>query len=411
MTEEQMVEYITAHGGEIYIVGGWIRDKLAGKMPKDKDYVLCKMREIDFCMLFPDAKKVGRAFPVYLLEVDGKKCEIAFARRELKHGHGYKGFTVSYNEDIAIEDDLFRRDSRMNSIAFKLPEKIIIDPFSGGEDIKNKIICATSIHFQEDPVRALRAARQAAEFDFTIEEATVKQMKECGAELRGEPAERIMNELSRALSAQTPSVFFRYLKKAALLDIVFPEIAALAGQTQPCFYHPEGDSFEHTMLILDTVAASTDDAAVRFAALCHDLGKGLTPQNMLPHHYGHEKSGIIALDRWHKRMTLPSHWYYGASFTIREHMRAARLVKFGKIVDLLIAIEKNPLGADGFCTIISADNKMLPAYLKNIHLILELFHSIDMEKRPAFLKGKQIGEWLREQRVDVLASYIKNMNI
>lgn len=409
MTEEQFVKRIRKFGGEVYIVGGWVRDKLAGNMPKDKDYVLCHMKEECFCTLFPLAKKVGKSFPVYLIEIDGNNCEIAFARTEKKQGHGYKGFSVVYNEDVSIEDDLFRRDSRMNSIAMKLPEKIIVDPFHGSEDIKNKLICATSEHFSEDPVRAMRAARQAAEFNFSIAENTIRQMEKCGCELKNEPTERIMNELARAMVTKIPSIFFRYLQKASLLSLIFPEIAALIGQTQPLLFHPEGDSFEHTMLILDLVAQKSTDPAVRFAALCHDLGKGLTPKAMLPHHYGHEKTGITALAQWNQRMTLPVRWYQGAAFVIKEHMRAARLAKPGKIVDLLLKIEKNPLGVDGFCIVIKADSKVLPIYLQRIHFLLKLFHSVDMKERPVELKGREIANWLRSQRIALLKEYSSSL--
>ena len=405
LTEEDFGKIIKDNNGEVYIVGGWVRDTIIGRMPKDKDYVICRMREDLFCRLFPEAKKVGRAFPVYLMDIDGRSCEVAFARTERKHGSGYKGFDVVYNENISIEEDLFRRDSRMNSIAMKLPEKIIIDPFNGTNDIKNKCIRATSIHFGEDPVRALRAARQAAEFNFSIEKDTIQQMSNCANDLRNEPTERIMNEMTRALSAQKPSIFFRCLKDAELLDVIFPEIAALIGQVQPEYYHPEGDSFEHTMIILDQVSAGTTDVAVRFAALTHDLGKGLTPKEILPHHYGHEVTGLTALDEWNKRMTLPGKWYYGAAFIIREHMRAAHLRKAGKIVDLLVNIEKNPLSIDGFCIIIRADSKVLPYYLEDIRAILKLFHKIDMQKCPEHLQGKQIAEWVRSQRIMILNSY------
>ncbi len=410
LTETTFIKKINDNNGEVYIVGGWVRDMIAHNIPKDKDYVICKMTEILFCRLFPQAQKVGNAFPVYLMNIDNKLCEIAFARKEKKQGHGYKGFTVNYDADLTIEDDLLRRDTRINSIALKLPERTLIDPFNGVYDIKNKIIRAVSSHFQEDPVRALRAARQAAEFNYIIDELTLQQMQNCAAELLYEPSERIINELSRALAANKPSTFFRYLQKANLLTVTFPEIAALIGQTQPVIYHPEGDSFEHTMLILDKTALQTTDIAARFAALAHDLGKGLTPQSMLPHHYGHEKSGLLVLQKWNKRIILPKRWYNSASFVISEHMRAAHLTKPGKIADLLLSAEKNPLGIDNFSIIIHADNKSLPCYLEDSKLILKLFHEIDIKKCPANLRGRQIGQWLHQQRVNILNTYLQQYN-
>ena len=115
-----------------------------------------------------------------------------------------------------------------------------------------------------------------------------------------------MGELRRALAAQRPSVFFRVLRAADLLAVTFPEIAALEGKTQPTEFHPEGDALAHTLAMVDAVAEETEDIRTRFAALVHDLGKGLTPKEMLPHHYGHEKTGLTALAAWNRRMTLPS---------------------------------------------------------------------------------------------------------
>ncbi|WP_231036235.1 HD domain-containing protein [Pectinatus sottacetonis] len=410
MTEDTFVKTIIENNGELYITGGWVRDMIAGRIPHDKDYVICKMNESLFSQLFPQAKKIGKSFPVFLLHIDGKNCEIAFARKEKKVGSGYKGFIPIYNEKISIEEDLFRRDTRLNSIALKLPEKTLIDPFSGCTDIKNKLIHATSYHFGEDPVRALRAARQAAQFLFTIDNYTLQQMEKCALELKDEPGERIIIELTKALNTPMPSIFFRYLQKSHLLHIIFPEIFALRGQIQPAYCHPEGDSFEHTMLVLDQTAAVTSHTAARFAALCHDLGKGLTPANLLPHHYGHEITGLAVLKAWQKRTTLPKQWIKSAAFVIKEHMRAARLSKPGKIVDLVNSIEKNPLGIDDFCQIIKIDNKELPYYLENIHELLALFHSVDINKRPDHICGAQIAIWLRNQQIEILKRFI-NYNL
>jgi len=411
LTEDNFVKTITENNGEIYIVGGWVRDMIRNKPAKDKDYVVCKLTENLFCQLFPQAQKVGKSFPVFLLNINNKKCEIAFARTEEKKGLGYKGFTTIYTPSITIENDLWRRDTRMNSIALKLPERLIIDPFNGTDDINAKRIQATSIHFSEDPVRALRAARQAAELDFFVEESTLKLMYKCAEELQAEPGERIVNELKRALAAKKPTNFFIYLHKANLLQIIFPEIFALIGKTQPAFYHPEGDSFNHTMLALKQISQLTDNINTRFAALAHDLGKGLTPAAMLPHHYEHEETGLTALANWNKRTTLPKLWLNSAQFVIKEHMRAARLQKPAKIADMLAAIEKNPLGIDEFCKIIKVDNKELPNYLQDIHFILKLFHNINMSDCPAQLQGKQIADWLKNERTKLVNEYLHSKTL
>ena len=110
------MEKVRSCGGRIFIAGGWVRDKLRGAVPKDKDYVISGLAEALFCRAFPEAVKVGKSFPVYLLSIGGQDCEIAFARTERKTGAGYRGFAVSYDESVTIEEDLYRRDTTMNSM-------------------------------------------------------------------------------------------------------------------------------------------------------------------------------------------------------------------------------------------------------------------------------------------------------
>ena len=284
MLEKEFVRKINSIHGAAYVVGGWVRDYIRGVIPKDKDYVIAGVGEEDFTELFPQALKVGKSFPVYLLEINGESCEIAFARQERKTGVGYKGFAVLFDKSISIMDDLYRRDTTMNSIALDLQTLELIDPFQGKQHIAEQRILPTSHHFKDDPIRALRVARQAAQFNFSIDESAIALMKECREELMREPKERLFNELDKALQANKPSLFFLALREANLLDITYPQIHALIGQSQPAQYHPEGDAFNHTMDIVDRVSERNLRVEVRFAALAHDLGKGLTPQEELPTH-------------------------------------------------------------------------------------------------------------------------------
>lgn len=405
MNEKDFAEKIAFLGGRVYIVGGWVRDILRSCPPKDKDYVICQLKEDIFRENFPQATRVGKSFPVYLLEIDGRKCEVAFARREKKAGHGYKGFTTFCDENITLEEDLYRRDTTMNAIAYDVLSQKIIDPYNGRGDIRKKRIKAVSHHFADDPVRALRAARQASEFNFTVTDDTLALMQSCKDEFAYEPQERIFGELKRALATDFPSVFFRTLQQAKLLETLFPEIFALIGKTQPEYFHPEGDAFEHTMEIVDLVAGMTDDLAVRFAGLVHDIGKGATPPEMLPHHYGHEKIGGEILLKWNERMTLPKKWMQGGLFVIKEHMRAGRLAKVPKIVDLLLAIEKNPLGFDGFNCVILADSKGLPYYLADYKSYLAKLHSVSVKDCLLDIQGKKIGEWIRQERIKIFSEH------
>ena len=401
MQELEFAARIHQNGGRVFIVGGWVRDSLLGRVPKDKDYVVCGIGESRFQELFPALQKVGHSFPVYLLRIEGVLSEVALARREKKNGRGYTGFCVEYDEGVPIEEDLYRRDTTMNSMAMELPEMSLLDPFHGQRDIADRKIRACSHHFLEDPVRALRASRQSAELGFSITADTLQLMSACRNELREEPAERILQEMTRALESDMPSRFFRSLQEASLLEAVFPEIHALIGKTQPKEFHPEGDAFEHTMHMLDEAAKATCTVSVRFAALAHDLGKGTTPKEMEPHHYGHEIRGLDVLEGWNQRCVLPREWLEAARFVIREHMRAPLLKKPGKIVALLLALKRQKMSLEDFNHIILSDHGSLPRYLEYGEAILKKILLVSGRDCPPEIYGADIGKWVFEQQVRV----------
>ena len=402
MIEAVFVHVVRAAGARVFRVGGCVRDCFRGAEAKDVDYVLTGITKEKFCALFPCAEKIGRTFPVYHVRINGMCCEVAFARREVKTGMGYRGFDVEFDPSVSIEEDLYRRDTTMNAMAVELPAGTLLDPYGGRADIAAGIIRAVSPHFSEDPVRALRAARQAAEFGYRVEKETLGQMHACAEELGHEPSERLVGELRRALMTPRPSVFFRVLHVADLLTVTFPEIAALVGQTQPTEFHPEGDAYAHTMAMLDVVAERSDNIIVRFCALVHDLGKGRTPQEMLPHHYRHEETGLAALASWNQCMTLPHDWKKAAAFVIRQHMRAPRLTHPGKIVDLLFGIESSGLSVADFNVVIRADHGSLPRYLRCGEAYLTAMRTVTGRDAPSALRGAEIGAWLRTAHIAIL---------
>ncbi|SHL03224.1 tRNA nucleotidyltransferase (CCA-adding enzyme) [Selenomonas ruminantium] len=405
MKEIEFVTTVRAAGARVFIVGGWVRDFLRQVPAHDKDYMVAGIDEEIFQQCFPHALRVGKAFPVYLVEIDGQHAEVAFARKEEKQGEGYRGFAVEYGKDVTLEEDLYRRDTTINSLAMELPGGEIFDFYGGRQDIVQGIIRPVSHHFAEDPVRALRAARQAAEFGFTLSDEAKAAMAACREELAKEPTERLLQELKRALMTAKPSVFFRALQDTNLLQVTFPELAALLGKTQPEAFHPEGDAFEHTMLVVDEVAAETNDIMARFCGLVHDLGKGLTPEEMLPHHYGHEEKGVDVLHSWNRRMTLPKRWVQAGKFVIGQHMRAARLTKPGKIVELLLKVAAVPLPVEGFQAIIRADHHSLPPYLEEAPAIIHRLLQVDGHQAPNTLKGPEIGTWVRNQQIRIFRNY------
>lgn len=396
MTELDFAKKIHELSGKAYLVGGAVRDKIRDVIPHDRDYCVTGIEEKVFAKAFPNAEKFGKSFPVYSVDINAAYCEVAFARTERKVGTGYRGFEIVFSPDVTIEQDLFRRDTTINAMAIELLSGELIDPFGGRDDVLNKKIRAVSEHFTDDPVRALRAARQSAQFGFEICAETIEAMRRCGEELANEPTERIFDELETALKTDKPSIFFRSLERAGLLEITFPEIARLRGKIQPTVYHPEGDAYEHTLNILDDVAKVNPKPLVRFAALMHDIGKGTTPLEMLPHHYKHEQRGLEVLNKMNRRMTLPNDWKKAAAFVIREHMRAPRLNKAGKIVDLLLSLK---FGVKDFCDIIRLDNHGLPPYLEHAQEIINELKKIGGKDAPHELSGEDIGKWIHAARI------------
>ncbi len=290
----------------MYKVGGFVRDTLLNIDSKDVDWVVIDATEQD--MLNRNFKKVGGDFPVFLHPDSGE--EFALARTERKSAPGYHGFEVNV-DGVSLTDDLKRRDLTINAMAFD-PLHNLIDPFGGEADLKDSILRHVDADaFKEDPVRVLRIARFLARWpEFLVAKETKQLCKDIVAsgEMDHLTPERVWKETEKALGEPFPSRYFVFLRMIGALEIVFPEIHALIGQTQPYDHHPEGDVFAHTMIVIDNAAQWTQDTLSVFCALVHDFGKGSTPQDMLPHHYGHEDAGIPLVEAFAERLKIPNHF-------------------------------------------------------------------------------------------------------
>ncbi|AWB53481.1 TPA: multifunctional CCA addition/repair protein [Pasteurella multocida] len=295
---------------KIYLVGGAVRDQLLNLVVKDRDWVVVGATPDE--LLSQGYQQVGKDFPVFLHPQT--KEEYALARTELKAGSGYTGFICDFSPTISLEQDLSRRDLTINALAQDLDGKIY-DFYGGLADLKQRLLRHVSPAFAEDPLRVLRVARFAARYHalgFTIASETrelMQQLSQSG-ELSNLTAERVWLETEKALLEPHPEVYFQTLQEVGALQVLFPELAALQGVPNPAKYHPEIDTFVHTMLVLQqavllTENTDSDKSAVRFAAICHDLGKALTPKEILPHHYGHEKAGVMPTRRLCQRFKLP----------------------------------------------------------------------------------------------------------
>lgn len=288
---------------DVYLVGGAVRDELLGLEPAERDYVV--VGATPGIMTDRGFRSVGRDFPVFLHPESGE--EYALARTERKQGRGYRGFEFHATADVALEQDLARRDLTVNAIA-RAPSGEVFDPFGGRDDLEKRLLRHISPAFSEDPVRVLRLARFAARFpDFSVHPETSALCREMVAdgEVDHLVAERVWRELSRALMYDTPSRFFRVLRETGALARVLPEVDALFGVPQPPEHHPEVDTGEHLMLVLDQAARLKAPLPARFAALVHDLGKALTPADKLPSHPGHEKAGLPEVEELCRRLAVP----------------------------------------------------------------------------------------------------------
>ncbi len=306
-------------GGQPYVVGGYVRDMLLGRQPKDVDILVVGANDEVMNLLDREGSMVGVSFPVWL--VDG--VEIALARTERKSGAGYAGF-VCVTGGVTLEQDLQRRDLTINAMALDPFTDRIIDPYGGAADLANKVLYPVGEHFGEDPVRILRAARFAAQLDMKISGALVRAAEPALAELMDEPGERLWGELEKALRTQRPSLFLAGLDELGALEIVLPEIAALKGRIQPEKYHPEGDAYVHTLEVIDRAADLGGDDEAMFAALTHDLGKAVTDDDNLPHHYNHEALGVPLVHQMCDRLRVPNGHRKVAAAASKDHLNVHR---------------------------------------------------------------------------------------
>ncbi|WP_394752024.1 multifunctional CCA addition/repair protein [Crenothrix sp.] len=408
---------------QTYLVGGAVRDKLLNVPVKERDWVV--IGETPESMVKQGFRAVGKDFPVFLHPKT--KEEYALARTERKIARGYKGFSVYTSPDISLEDDLIRRDLTINAMAMT-PEGELIDPYNGQHDLEKRIFRHISPAFAEDPVRILRLARFAARYHtlgFTIADETLALMQAMvsDGEVDHLVAERVWAELLKALNEASPAAFFYTLKACGALEKIFPEIARLFGVPQPAQHHPEIDTGVHTMMCLEQATMLSSKPEVRFAALVHDLGKGITPPEIWPHHYGHEKKGLPVLESFCKRLRIPNSFKNLAMHVMEYHthchkaaeLKASTLTDVltmlgafkanNTLLDFVLACEADAKGRTNF------ENRPYPQ--ANLYInAAKAAANIDMSTiNNSGLQGAQIGEAIRKLRIAAVASYLKKQAV
>jgi len=326
-------------GGRALLVGGCVRDALMGVPPKDWDlevYNLDAAHLREILDQFGPVNVVGEAFTVYKL---GHHLDVSIPRRERKSGRGHKAFVIEGDPSMSVAEATRRRDFTINAILQDPLTGELIDPFEGRRDIEQRILRAVSKDtFAEDSLRVLRAAQFAARFEFEIEPGTIELCRTI--DLSDLPAERIWGEIEKLLlRAVHPSIGIEWLRRLGAVEKLFPEIQSLIGVPQDPEWHPEGDVFVHTKLVIDGARKLIDDlpyprqVTVMLAALAHDFGKPATTEFLEGRwrSRGHEEAGVPPAESFLNRINVHTIDGYNVReqviALVREHLKPGEFYK------------------------------------------------------------------------------------
>ncbi len=401
---------------EIYEVGGAVRDSLLGRPVSDHDWVVVGATPQD--MLDRGFQPVGKDFPVFLHPRSHE--EYALARTERKTAPGYHGFSVHAAPDVTLEQDLSRRDLTINAMARDAQGRLI-DPYGGQRDLAARCLRHVSPAFAEDPVRILRLARFAARFhDFSVAPETLALMRTMvdAGEVDALVAERVWQELSRGLMEAHPSRMIEVLRECGALARLAPELDQLFGVPQPEQHHPEIDTGAHLLLVLDQCAAMDAPLPVRYACLCHDLGKGETPPEEWPRHIAHEVRSERLSRTLSERWRVPTEARELAELVAREHTHVHQSEGFSpearlRLLDrcdawrrperfgqLLWACECDARGRAGLQARPYPQRERLAADLRRLQALDQA--AISAEALARGLKGPAIGQAIHHARLAAL---------
>ena len=316
-------------------MGGCVRDELLGRTSKDVDVEVHGL-ELDAVEAvlgrFGEVIAVGRAFGVF--QIKGLPCDFALPRRDSKVGSGHRGFDVEVDPHLGIEEASARRDLTINSIAKDPFTGELLDPWGGQEDLRAGVLRATSAeHFAEDPLRGLRVMQFGARFEMRPDADLVALCR--GLDLSELPGERLLGEFRKLLlQSDRPSIGLEILQETELLRF-FPELGALVDVPQDAEWHPEGDVWVHTLMVVDRAAAlrdgGEDDEALMFGALCHDLGKPAVTERSRGRirSPGHDVAGLPPTRRFLERMRAPHALIERTCALVHKHLEPTLFVKNG----------------------------------------------------------------------------------
>jgi tRNA nucleotidyltransferase (CCA-adding enzyme) len=343
-------------GGRALIVGGWVRDRLLGHDEKDVDVEVFGLSAADLRTLLASlgrVETVGESFQVF----KAGDIDVSLPRRESKSGRGHKGFAVSGDPSMSIEEAARRRDFTINAISFDPLTHEYIDPWGGHADLERRILRVVDpTTFADDSLRVLRAVQFAARFSLTLDEETRAICR--AVPLDDLPAERVWGEVEKLLSAARPSIGLALALDLGVVERLFPELYALVGCVQEPEWHPEGDVWVHTLQVVDQARTRVGDLprpqrlAVMLGAICHDFGKPATTQFLdgRIRSIDHEDQGVAPASTFLDRLNVHSidgydvraqvlgmtahHLKPGMWFKVREEVGDGAFRRLAQKVDL-----------------------------------------------------------------------------
>lgn len=369
---EKLADRVAELGGRAYMVGGAVRDEIMKRPIKDVDIEVYGISEAVLEAVLKELGKplrFGSAFGVYSLA--GHQIDIALPRSERKAGNGHRDFEIEIDPFIGIKEAARRRDFTMNALLKDILSGEIADPYGGTEDIKNRIIRhIDDKKFGEDPLRALRAAQFRSRFGFQVAPSTISICR--ALDLRNLSAERIEIEMKKALlESRRPSEFFECLREMGQLGYWFQELEQLIGLEQNPEFHPEGDVWTHTMMVLDRAArfrpCASDPYAFMLLALTHDFGKITTTEfvNGAIHAYGHELQGAEIAERFLDRVCHGSDIKKYIANMIPNHMRPNKIAESRSAVKKTNHLFDNVLAPSDLIYFAICDKPKLPYVLQS----------------------------------------------
>ena len=402
---------------QLYVVGGAVRDQLLGRPAADRDWVA--VGATPEALLAAGYRPVGRDFPVFLHPQTNE--EVALARTERKSGRGYHGFVFHASPEVTLEQDLARRDLTINAMALDEQGRLV-DPFGGARDLRDGVLRHVSDAFAEDPVRLLRLARFAARlpgFEIAPETMALARRLVAAGEVDALVPERVWQELARGLMEDHPARMLQVLRDCGALQRLLPEVDRLWGVPQRAEHHPEVDTGVHLLMVLQMSARLHAPLPVRWACLCHDLGKGTTAPEQWPRHLGHEGRSAALARAVAERLRVPADCRELAELTAREHgnvhrsgeLSAAAVLRLLERCDalrrperfagLLLACECDMRGRLGYEDRPYPPRQRLAAALQAV--LGADTHAATQQALAQGLKGPAIGQRVQRARLRALA--------